>query len=223
MNFFSILFASFIASITFAHADVDLIEENLYPIDIPQSKKMSTISNKEFKDLEKVYNKLYKGKTDAPSKKEVFKIVLDMASRPEVKKVDTRYKAAPCEVAVVVDAIALGLSAIGVKGGSGKKVAKKMYSKLPSKAKKRLIKNVKSINMKNFTKKIRDVLELIKENITWNALKDFFSVLGWWDAATFALSFVAIFVSGGTAFLINVGLLTYDATMLVFDIKDCYF
>ena len=116
-----------------------------------------------------------------------------------------------------------GLSAIGLKGGSGKKIARKMYGKLPPHAKKQLIRTVKSIKMNNFTNKIYDVVDLIYENLTWNALKDSFSELGWWDATTFALSFAAIFASGGVAFLINVGLLTYDAGMLVVAINDCFF
>ena len=164
---------------------------------------------------------MYKGKTDAPSKEELFKIIFEIASRPDIK-VDTRYRAAPCEVGVAVDAIALGLSAIGV-GGSAKKIAKKMYGKLPRRAKKRLIKNAKSINKKNFKEKIHEILKVIKENLTWNALKDSFSELGWWDAATLLLSFVAIFASGGAAFLINLGLLIYEAGKLVVNINDCFF
>ena len=193
---------------------------------VPQPKKVdAAITNEELKDLEKVYDEMYKGKADAPSKEELYKIVLDMASRPEVEGGDTSYSvlAAPCEVGVAIDAIALGLSAIGLKGGSGKKIARKMYGKLPPHAKKQLIRTVKSIKMNNFTNKIYDVVDLIYENLTWNALKDSFSELGWWDATTFALSFAAIFASGGTAFLINVGLLTYDASMLVVAINDCFF
>ena len=123
------------------------------PIDTLQPNSLSTISNEELKNLGKVYDELYKGKADAPSKEELKTIVLDMASRPEIK-VDTNYKAPPCNNAVVHDSIALGLAAIGHKGGSGKKIRKKKYNKLPRHAKKPLIKNVKSvINMKSCTKR----------------------------------------------------------------------
>ena len=77
--------------------------------------------------------------------------------------------------------------------------------------------------MQNFTNKIYEVLELIYDELSWNLVKDSFSELGYWDALTFALSFAAIFATGGTAFLINLGLLTYDAGMLIAAINKCFF
>lgn len=185
----------------------------------------SSINEDELLQLDKVYDTLYKDITNPPSKEEIFGIIEVMASRPEVDMpvADFSIMATPCEVEVVIDSIALGLSAIGLRGGSGRKIARKMYDKVPKAAQDKLIRTAKSITTSNFGDKIYEMLKIIYENLTWNALKDSFSELGFWDAATFALSFAAIFASGGTAFLINIGLLSYDAAMLVSSINKCFF
>mmetsp|Transcript_20464 Transcript_20464/g.29298 ORF Transcript_20464/g.29298 Transcript_20464/m.29298 type:complete len:265 (-) Transcript_20464:166-960(-) len=158
---------------------------------------------------------------DTPDIDELMKAVATMQAREEPNPEDVGILEEGCAVAVVIDTIALALSIIGLKGSAPKTVARSMYGKLPRSARKDLTMIIAKMNRDNFARSVYDVIKLVYENLTWNALKDSFKSLGWWDATTFALSFAAIFASGGTAFIINVGLATAATVKLLYDISQC--
>jgi len=129
--------------------------------------------------------------------------------------------AIPCEVAIAVDVIAIGLEAASFPGDGADKVAKKMYDKLPRSKKKDLAKIIAEIDAKNFDDKIFEVMKLIYETLTWNSIKESFSTLGWRDAIVFGISFAAIFTTGGTAYFIKLALLANSVGTLVYNISQC--
>lgn len=176
----------------------------------------------ELEFLEKVAGEYFSSQKDGdtPDISELMKVVSTMQAREEPDFIVVAREVG-CTVAIAIDTIALALSVIGLKGSAPKTVATKMYGKLPRSAKKDLTQILAKMRMDNFANSVYEVTKLIYENLTWNALKDSFSSLGWWDASTFALSFGAIFVSGGAAFLINVGLATASGAKLVYDITQC--
>jgi len=187
-------------------------------------------SEEELDYLRQAAEEIYAGQDDAPDIDELMKIIAVSQSRtePDPKDMDdvVDYEvggilAIPCEVAIAIDVIAIGLEAAAFPGGGAKKVAKKMYDKLPRSKKTDLAKIIAEIDAKNFADKIYDVMKLIYESLSWNAIKDSFSTLGWWDAIVFGISFAAIFASGGTAFFIKLALLANSVGTLVYNISQC--
>ena len=147
---------------------------------------------------------------------------MQMRPEPNPEELVSIQSIPPCQIEIVIDVVALGLSALGIKGGAPKRVGRKMWEKLPRRSKDKILVIIPEMNMSNFPQKILDILQLIYENLTWNALKDSFSELGWFDAVLFALSFAAIFVTAGAAFLINVALLAIDFSLLLIAINNCF-
>eukprot|EP00816_Leptocylindrus_hargravesii_P003821 CAMPEP_0196819372 /NCGR_PEP_ID=MMETSP1362-20130617/70260_1 /TAXON_ID=163516 /ORGANISM="Leptocylindrus danicus, Strain CCMP1856" /LENGTH=261 /DNA_ID=CAMNT_0042197829 /DNA_START=15 /DNA_END=800 /DNA_ORIENTATION=+ len=159
---------------------------------------------------------------DTPDIDELMKAIATMQAREDSDTEDVfRILSRGCAVDIIIDTIALGLSLIGLKGGAPKKVARDMFDNLPDKAYKELIKILANMNAKNFANSLYSILGIIFDTLSWNTLKKSFSSLGWWDATTFALSFVAIFASGGTAFLINAGIAAASSGKLFYDITQC--
>lgn len=160
---------------------------------------------------------------DKPYIDELMKAVATMQARVEPIPEDDGFgiQAVGCAVGVAIDTIALALTVIGLKGSAPKTVARKMYNKLPKSAKKDLAKILAKMTADNAAESVYEVVKLIYENLTWNALKDSFSSLGWWDAGLFALSFVGIFAGAGVGFIINVGLAGLAIGQLVLDISNC--
>jgi len=152
---------------------------------------------------------------------QLLQMVAVMMNRPDLSPEDI-IASVPCEISVVIDVVALGLGVIGLRGSAPKNVGKKLWEKTPGSTKTRILRLLPTMTASNFPVKLVEVLKLIQESLSWNALKDSFSELGWWDAVTFSLSFLAIFVTGGGAFLINVGLLISDITLLLIAINDCF-
>lgn len=179
--------------------------------------------------LRQVAEKTFAGQDDAPDIDELMKFVAASQARaePDPNDMDTidydqvGIASIPCEVGVAIDVIALALEAAGLGGGGAKKVATKMYGKLPRSKKKDLAKILAQMDADNFAESAYEVIKLIYESLTWNSLKDSFSSLGWWDAATFALSFAAIFASGGIAFIIKIALFANSITQLLISIANC--
>lgn len=179
--------------------------------------------------LRQAAEEVYAGQDDAPDIDELMKIIAVSQSRTEpdpkdmddVIDFDIGILSVPCEVAIAIDVIALGLEAVGLPGGGAKKVSKKMYDKLPRSKKKDLAKIIAEIDNENFVTKIFDVMQLIYESLSWNSLKESFSSLGYWDAITFAFSFAAIFATGGAAYAIKLALFASSIGTLVFNISQC--
>jgi len=174
-------------------------------------------------------DELFADQDDAPDTNEIMQIMAVSQSRtePDPKDMDdvvdyeVGIASIPCEVEIAIDAIALGLEATGLPGGGAKKVSTKMYYKLPRSKKQDLARIIAEINAQNAANKMYEVMQLIYESLTMNALKDSFSELEWWDAGLFLLSFTAIFASGGTAFVIKVALLTNSIASLIYKISTC--
>lgn len=179
--------------------------------------------------LRQAAEEIYAGQDDAPDIDEVMKIIAESQSRsePDPKDLDdvVDYEfgilAVPCEVGIAIDVIALGLEAAGLPGGGAKKVSKKMYDKLPRSKKTDLAKIIAEIDADNFAEKILEVLKLIRDELTWNSIKDSFSELGWWDAVVFGVSFAAIFATGGAAFLIKMALFANSVGSIIVSISQC--
>lgn len=190
---------------------------------VPEGVVPNPLSAEELAQIETAYDTLYEGKPDAPDKKQILALIEKMNLNPEVQGGGVvSIAAVACEVAIVIDSIAIALGAIGLRGGAGKSVATKMYDKLPSKAQKQILEIVLDISLDNFAGKLYEVVEIIVQNLTFNALKDALSELGFLDAITFALSIVAVVATGGVAFVINVALFTYDVTNLIISIVNCF-
>lgn len=158
---------------------------------------------------------------------QLLQMVAVMMNRPDPSPEEEPFMigiiaSVPCEISVVIDVIALGLGVIGLRGSAPKNVGKKLWDKTPGSTKTRILRLLPTMTASNFPVKLVEVLKLIQESLSWNALKDSFSELGWWDAITFSFAFLAIFVTGGAAFLINIGLLVADITLLLIAINDCF-
>ena len=179
--------------------------------------------------LRQAKDELLAGQDDVPDTDELMQIIAVSQSRtePDPKDMDdvVDYEvgvlAIPCEVSIAIDVIALGLEAAGLPGGGSKKVSKKMYDKLPRKKKQELAKIIAQMNANNAADKIFEVMKLIYESLSWNALKDSFSSLGWVDAAAFSLSFAGIFASGGVAYIIKLALFGNSIATLIYNISQC--
>lgn len=100
-----------------------------------------------------------------------------------------------CAVLCAIDTIALGLSALGLKGGIGKKVARKMYANLTGFVKDPIKAIMKNLTIKKFPGQIKKILNLIYNSLSCSDLKNSFSELGWWDAIIFSLNFVAFLLA----------------------------
>jgi len=155
---------------------------------------------------------------------QLLQMVAVMMNRPDTSPEEEMVGIAsiPCEVSVVIDVIALGLGAIGLRGNAPKNVGKKLWHKTPAPTKTKILHLLPTMTAVNFPAKLVEVLKLIYEELSWNTLNDSFAELGWWDALTFSLAFIAIFAGGGVPFLINVGLLVADIAMLLVAINDCF-
>ena len=127
----------------------------------------------------------------------------------------------PCEVANSIGIVSLCFEAAGLGGGGAKKVATKVYTKLPAQSKTYLGRILAEMTVDNFTDKAWEILNLIYNELTWNALTDAFGELGLWDGIVFGLNFAAIFATGGTAFILRITLLANSFITLISDIVEC--
>jgi len=133
--------------------------------------------------------------------------------------------AAPCEVEVTIDVIALVLGTAGVPGRASKSIATKMWRSLKPQDQKRLIRLVRSIGYKpsDAPEVIAEIFLLLVETLSWNTVKDALSELSWWDYALVLANITAIMASGGAALAIKIALLANDVAGLVISIDKCFF
>ena len=144
-----------------------------------------------------------------------FKARPDLASEDE--GISVMYEG--CAVDVAIDVIALALEVGGIPGG--KKVARKLFKSLPPSAKRTITRILKEMNSSNFANKTWEVLEVLADNLTWNAITNSFSDFGLWEAAKLAASLLALFATGGAAFIIKLALMTITITELLIAIGNC--
>lgn len=177
--------------------------------------------------LRQAAEEIYAGQEDAPDIDELMKVIAISQSRaePEASDMDTDFdigiEEVRCDVAIAIDVIALVFEVAGLGGNGAKKVSRSVYGKLPRSRKKDLEKILTEMDNTNFAEKAFDIIKLIYESLTWNALKDSFNELGWWDALVFGVSFAAIFATGGLAFIIKCALFANSFVGLIINITEC--
>lgn len=171
---------------------------------------------------------IYADQEDAPDIDEIMKVIAVSQSHkePEASMMDAEMDLGieaiiPCEVANSIGIVSLCFEAAGLGGGGAKKVATKVYTKLPAQSKTYLGRILAEMTVDNFTDKAWEILNLIYNELTWNALTDAFGELGLWDGIVFGLNFAAIFATGGTAFILRITLLANSFITLISDIVEC--
>jgi len=124
-----------------------------------------------------------------------------------------------CATDIAIDVIALALDVGGIPGG--KSVAGKLFDNLPKMAQKRIIQIIKTIDASSFAGSVWDILQILYNELSWNAIKNSFSDFGLWESIKLGTSLIALFVSGGVAFIINLALRTIAITELIIAISQC--
>lgn len=186
------------------------------------------LSQKEELDfLRKVGEKMYaEGENEnPPDLDKVMKLIAQSQKRtdPVLKDADNdvHLMAVRCDVAIMIDYIALLTSLFGVKGDYNRKAAQKFYTKLPAGTKQEIAEILFRMTPDSIVSNSFDVLEIIFMNLTWTTFKNAFSDMGWWDATTIAFSIAATLASGPVAFYMNAGLLVVGAGKLIYDVSQC--
>ena len=132
--------------------------------------------------------------------------------------------AAPCEVEVAIDSIALVLGIVGVPGKFAEKVAKKLFNKLSSSKRRQVSAMLRKLgnDPKAAPGIIVDIFMLLVTTISFGVIKDSLNDLSWWDYFLVLANFTAIFASGGAALVVKVAFMTNDVVNLTRDSLKCF-
>ncbi len=150
----------------------------------------------------------------------VMSAIAEMEGRPyDTSDVGIESRGCAADIAIDIIALALALDVVGIPGG--KTVARKLFGRLPASARKRVIQIVKDIEADSFASDVWEIMQILYSELSWNAIKDSFSDFGFWDSLKLAASLVALFVSGGAAFIINLALRAIAIGELIIAISQC--
>jgi len=162
---------------------------------------------------------------DTVSDEEIMRLV-DNFNHGSFKRTTKIAWTNPCYLNLAIDAAALGVSLVGLRGGVDD-FARDVFDIMPSNQRDDVIRYLEEIGKAVgetkdlIAQKSVDIIQLFLENVTVQALKEWFTNLSWWDYIMFGASILSIVASAGTGFIINVGILINDSLTFITNIIKC--